>query len=244
MSPCAYESQEPTEKLVAAGWLDPDHPYTRGQLSNRTFERLCAMFEDPFDVWMYRGPHDCGFCNIEGGSTIECGGRAIRVGTANLFVPSVSPSCVFVMPSLAIHYIQAHDYCPPEPFARAVDRCPPFESQAYLAELLAHGPRESMWWRFILSRLGIDARRRVMLQGNTAALPFLAEMAGYKDHEGRPDGRIVLNAAKCLAEVGDGADALVPVLVRSRDALEEMGNANYVGPIEDVIRSIVDRSRS
>jgi hypothetical protein len=41
-----------------------------------------------------------------------------------------------VAPGGILHYVEAHNYLPPEEFRRAVLECPPMTSRAYLAALL------------------------------------------------------------------------------------------------------------
>lgn len=43
-------------------------------------------------------------------------------------------------PELILHYVDAHEYCPPQPFLDAILACPPMRSTAYLKQLLAKGP--------------------------------------------------------------------------------------------------------
>ncbi|MFZ5439663.1 MAG: ATP-binding protein [Myxococcota bacterium] len=53
-----------------------------------------------------------------------------------LFVPS--PDEVFVAPELISHYIESHDYLPPEAFIAAVMRCPSVDSDEYREALAKH----------------------------------------------------------------------------------------------------------
>jgi hypothetical protein len=52
------------------------------------------------------------------------------MGSANVFVPG--EACVYVAPSLILHYIDTHAYAPPDVFWEAVRACPPMRSMAYL----------------------------------------------------------------------------------------------------------------
>ena len=56
-----------------------------------------------------------------------------------LFVPG--ETCLYAAPSLVAHYVDAHEYRPPEAFLRAVRACPPMKSMAYLKAIRAFGAR-------------------------------------------------------------------------------------------------------
>jgi hypothetical protein len=58
------------------------------------------------------------------------------MGVSNLFVPA--DGRVFVAPSLIV-YVDAHGYAPPVEFQRAVLKCPPMKSTAYLRQVSAAG---------------------------------------------------------------------------------------------------------
>ena len=64
--------------------------------------------------------------------------QGLSLGTSNLYVPFEGG--IFVSPSLIAHYIDAHDYTPPEVFQAAVLECPPMRSMAYLKAILKEGP--------------------------------------------------------------------------------------------------------
>lgn len=50
--------------------------------------------------------------------------------------------CIYIAPSTVIHYIDAHHYCPPDEFQKAVVNCPEMRSMNYLKAILANGPKE------------------------------------------------------------------------------------------------------
>lgn len=62
------------------------------------------------------------------------------MGIGNLFVPAADT--IFVAPSLIVHYIDAHEYCPPQPFKDAVLGCPKMRSMKYLKAIRQHAPKE------------------------------------------------------------------------------------------------------
>ena len=61
----------------------------------------------------------------------------VLLGASNVFVPA--DEGVYVAPSLVLHYVDAHEYAPPEAFQRAVEACPPMRSIDYLKAIERHG---------------------------------------------------------------------------------------------------------
>jgi hypothetical protein len=53
---------------------------------------------------------------------------------------------LYAAPSLILHYIDAHEYAPPEAFCEAVLACPPMGSEAYLQAIIRNGPPEFARW--------------------------------------------------------------------------------------------------
>lgn len=118
-----------TESMVAAGdhvrsigWLHPEFPYTKGQVTNDFLARLKQFVEqssDSADALFFGalgGFHTCEFC---GGSH----------GIANFGVPC--DGILFVAPEMVVHYIEEHQYRPPDVFVNAVMHSPLPESEEY-----------------------------------------------------------------------------------------------------------------
>ena len=78
---------------------------------------------------------------------IERGGLVIRFGARNLFVPD--KGCVYVAPSMIVHYIDVHRYEPPATFWEAVMKCPEMGSQNYRQALIESGPANEDWVRAV-----------------------------------------------------------------------------------------------
>jgi hypothetical protein len=118
-APCDYFGPP---ALIAVGWLDPAFPYERGDVEDRLVGTLVAMALAPLPVATTAGVHRCGFCRLSGGCGFRYGGRSVPVGASNIFVPA--DDRLFVAPSMILHYMDAHEYAPPEAFQRAVLACP------------------------------------------------------------------------------------------------------------------------
>jgi hypothetical protein len=78
---------------------------------------------------MFCGMHECDFCQFQGG-----------VGGNNIFIPHNGK--IYVCPELITHYINAHQYLPPNEFIEAVSICPPMRSMDYLKKMLENGGRD------------------------------------------------------------------------------------------------------
>ena len=126
-------------QLIAVGWLAQGEPILRGPISDAFVDALISLLENPWQPRVPAGSHRCEFCRISGGpAQLQHAGRAIRLGTLNLYVPHEGK--IFVSPSLIAHYIDAHEYAPPEIYQSAVLRCPPMRSIQYLRAIVGNGP--------------------------------------------------------------------------------------------------------
>ena len=76
-------------------------------------------------------------------SGAECGIAvpmpAVPMGNRNLFLPGAG--FLYIAPSLVLHYIDAHQYLPPDEFIKAVLDCPPTRSQEYQKAVQACAPK-------------------------------------------------------------------------------------------------------
>lgn len=125
---------------LAVGWLEPEYEYPQGALQPRFIERLSELLVDPWQPFVHMGTHDCGFCRLTGGpGQFTCGHTTIQMKVNNLFIPAEQH--VFVAPSLILHYMDAHLYCPPRAFQEAVLACPPMRSMDYLKAIRRMIPR-------------------------------------------------------------------------------------------------------
>ena len=140
LSQCDYFGAEAAGRLIAVGWLDEDHPYTEGEVDAGFVERLSRLLVDPWEPAASMGRHECPFCRFSGGpASFHFCDITVHVGSTNLFVPA--EGFLFVAPSMIVHYIDAHDYAPPELFQQAVNSCPKMRSAAYREALSANGPK-------------------------------------------------------------------------------------------------------
>jgi len=138
LSACAYFGHETTDKLVAVGWLDEAHAYTQASVNEPFLDKLFDLLAEPWAPVALLGCHDCPWCGADDNARYN--GRLAAVGALNLFVPG--EGFLYVMPSLAAHYILAHSYTPPAQFQQAVLRCPPMRSPDYFEAIAANAPQK------------------------------------------------------------------------------------------------------
>jgi len=130
-------------KLISIGWLDPEHSFEKGAVDESFFARLMSLLVNPWQPFAAAGRHPCSFCRFSGGpGTVRYrpprgGEMQVDVGAANVFVPG--DGVLYMAPSSIAHYIDAHQYRPPDEFIAAVLACPDMRSIDYLRAIHAVG---------------------------------------------------------------------------------------------------------
>jgi hypothetical protein len=103
--------------VLNVGWLDKDFDFKKGKLPRKLVEKLyeILMKEGVVEsrVNQIRGVHPCNLCE-----TREF--HSPFIGSCELWIPSQDAQIYFSSPSLVIHYIQEHNYCPPKGFVESV----------------------------------------------------------------------------------------------------------------------------
>ncbi len=144
LSECHYLRHSEGLGFKAVGWLERGRAYTQGAITLEFFEKLLTLLQNPWAPFATAGVHQCEFCRFSGGGMFRFRDYSFSgVGDGYLFVPS--NGTLFLSPSSIAHYIDAHEYCPPPEFQKAVIACPEMRSAAYMRALLATPARE--WLR-------------------------------------------------------------------------------------------------
>lgn len=103
------------------GWLSIDHPYPKAPSAPEFIERLSDL--TAYHFWPMRGFHVCEFCD-----TIVEHPRHGLLGAAEIRVRA--PDCWYASPNLLLHYVEIHEYRPPDEFIDAAMTGPaPFTPQ-------------------------------------------------------------------------------------------------------------------
>ena len=130
-----YVDPDASINILAVGWLERGRAYQKGAVQEEVVAALVKLLVHPWQPAVTAGRHACSFCRFSGGpGTLVYKGTKIAMGSANLFVPG--DHCVYVAPSLMVHYMDAHEYAPPQPFCQALLACSPMRSPAYYRALL------------------------------------------------------------------------------------------------------------
>ena len=108
--------------------MDDGNDFPVGTVPEAFYRRLTELLRDPWQPFAAAGMHQCSLCQFDGAT-----------GTANVFVPFNGR--ILVAPELILHYINCHNYCPPEEFVDAVLECPDTRSMDYKRKLIANGGR-------------------------------------------------------------------------------------------------------
>jgi hypothetical protein len=110
------------EHIRAIGWLHPDHPFTKGEVSAEFLGRLkefvaqSSSSAEALCFGAFGGLHTCEYCNQ-------------AHGIRNLGV--LHGDLLYVAPEMIVHYIEQHGYCPPADFIAAVLKSPLPDSEEY-----------------------------------------------------------------------------------------------------------------
>ena len=107
LSPYDYLGSE--SATVNVGWLSSVVDYEQGDTSSTFLKRLTLLCKNPPGRYATMGFHACEFCGR------FLGGSEIRV---------IAPDKVYAAPVLVFHYVEAHNYRPPQEFIDAVLTAP------------------------------------------------------------------------------------------------------------------------
>jgi hypothetical protein len=99
------------------GWLDPGHQIHQGRVNDdaaATLWQCCKV-----SVAQTRGIHLCELCNSGIPSIAERDGVKLLLGSAEIRVLTKGGR-IYAAPTLIYHYIEVHQYLPPDEFLQAL----------------------------------------------------------------------------------------------------------------------------
>lgn len=141
LSPFPISDPNVSGNFFAVGWLDSQHEYSRGAVSEIFLERLWMFCRYP--ALVMRGFHLCEFCpplkknvkfpGFESPYEILKAQResvVIKLGYAEIDVFAKN-GMIYHAPNLIYHYVLDHKYRPPDPFVQAVLTCPLPNTEEY-----------------------------------------------------------------------------------------------------------------
>ncbi len=121
------------DRIVPVGWLTDSEDFDRGKVGFDFVVALFKLLRNPWQPAVAMGFHSCPFCKFSGGPRtfgMKETNDSVLLGRDNVYVPSEGR--ILVAPSLVIHYVDSHQYRPPDEFQSAVLNCPEMRSMEYL----------------------------------------------------------------------------------------------------------------
>lgn len=107
---------------VNIGWLDSGKPYPRGPVDDLTVRKLRRLCVEQFTRGM-RGTHGCPFCQKPKRIAAKYGRNFCFLGSGEIRVYGAEKA--YACPNMIIHYVEQHEYRPPDEFLEAVARSIP-----------------------------------------------------------------------------------------------------------------------
>lgn len=137
LSVYTYLNSDKNDNTLNIGWLDATMPFPKGKVSDTFLDRLWVFCRTPIAVT--RGFHVCQFCNMSPNSVpiIQRGNESLKVGYAELRVFG-NEDTIYAAPDLVYHYVEKHNYIPPQEFIDAVLKSPLPSSQDYRAKAIKY----------------------------------------------------------------------------------------------------------
>ena len=121
------------DRIVAVGWLHPDHGYCRGTAPPEFVARL-ATFSRNWGESIHAlnwgaagGFHECEFCD----KALSSRRLGHNIASGTFGVPASER--IYYCPEMISHYVTEHEYVPPEEFMAAVMACPEPGTDEYVA---------------------------------------------------------------------------------------------------------------
>lgn len=113
-----YFNEFINSQTLNVGWLDAKHSFKREQSSSDFLDKLFQMCL--YSLNKSRGYHQCPFCTKSPwGLKVERRGQKAILGGAEIRVKGLNDK-IYAAPDLIYHYVEAHNYSPPEEFIKAV----------------------------------------------------------------------------------------------------------------------------
>lgn len=105
--------------MLNVGWLAAGHEFEKGEVAREIFDALLMLADQQRNIM--RGLHYCDFCGEESPIRMVAPvvDGSVWLGMGEIRIRSLEGT-VYSAPSLVLHYIQAHNYRPPEEFLEAV----------------------------------------------------------------------------------------------------------------------------
>ena len=111
----SYTKENQYTNTINVGWLDKDHHFSSGEVSQEFIDRLFNICCSP--VLKTRGWHPCPFCSSYP-VNVQKKEKKLILGAAEIRV--IWKNKIYASPDLIYHYVTSHQYRPPREYIDAV----------------------------------------------------------------------------------------------------------------------------
>ena len=118
LTPYSYVQRTARDGELNIGWLDDQHCFTTGAVPEHVLAKIFELCKKPMNLT--RGKQSCLLCKERG--LVCSGGRngvRLELGNGEIRVNGKSGK-VYASPVMIYHYIEAHNYQPPQEFIEAL----------------------------------------------------------------------------------------------------------------------------
>ena len=120
LAPYSYLNQSECPNVLAVGWLDAAHDFTRGHVDDEVLEQILRLCFQPVNPT--RGFHPSPFFKTAmSGYPVEHKGKKMLLGSAEIRAFGEDGK-TYAAPNLIYHYVRDCEYLPPSAFLEAVKR--------------------------------------------------------------------------------------------------------------------------
>jgi hypothetical protein len=126
------------DHVRAIGWLSADQPFPRGEVSVeftarlKEFIRLANRSSELLWFPAFGGPHTCELCDN-------------NTDSRNFGVPANDR--LYVAPGMILHYVEEHNYKPPDEFVAAALASPLPDAPEYATAVAEFCRMHEQWWK-------------------------------------------------------------------------------------------------
>ncbi len=117
LSPWTRFGDKAAQQLKAIGWIDQSHAFTQATIDPAIIVKLQQLPRPAPVAIAFLGIDECTLCQKTANDT-------------SFVIPG--HGFLYVYPELLLHYINKHNYAPPQEFCDAVQNCPPLTSPEYV----------------------------------------------------------------------------------------------------------------
>ncbi|HEY9839423.1 MAG: hypothetical protein ACAI44_00540 [Candidatus Sericytochromatia bacterium] len=152
------------EHIRAVGWLAANQPFPQGKVPGgfarklKKYARNWGKSIDGLGWPVFAGWHDCELCQQVGNSAAASGNFGVPAG-----------GLLYVAPEMIVHYVETHDYLPPQAFIAALMAAPLPGSRAYDQAIAPFRERHRQKFESMLAERYAEAARWAAEQGGDEA---------------------------------------------------------------------------